>query len=148
MDLVLEAVATTSTEMNAVHHKLIFEDSRPRERDLDPGVLAALEVYRKLYASNEVTRIDTVTRGKALKEFPYFIGDEEFVAELFKGEVIINHPIWSLQGSGATLLDAEISLRQEAQDVSGFYLNHPVEKMSPESINFIRFLARIITSAE
>ena len=67
---------------------------------------------------------------------------ESFEVESDDGVVVIQHPRWSLIGSGTTVLEAEADLLSCAREVAPLYVGVPLDSLSIEALEFRDFLIR------
>jgi hypothetical protein len=72
-----------------------------------------------------------------------------FRGELFQvvvedGQVFLEHPVWSLLGSGSSLAAAEFDLESEALDLADVMRDMPETALSPEACRLREFVLRLI----
>lgn len=74
----------------------------------------------------------------------YEILGEPFRLDFEQGSIIIHHPIWSLVGMGATLLDAEKDLLAEARELAEVLLRVRPTELDVNALQLRDFLFRVI----
>ena len=80
---------------------------------------------------------------EVLRETPYVLAGERFLATMGKRGVIIQHPRWSLIGSGKTLAAAERDLVANAGIVMRVYGRKPASSLDYEARKMYHFALRI-----
>lgn len=84
-----------------------------------------------------------VTQG--IRELPlHCIAGEPFVMSIREGVIELQHEQWSLQGEGATLLEAEQDLLRFATAIAPAYVHHPSHKLTERAQALKDFLLRVI----
>ena len=93
------------------------------------------------------TAVDSEEVERILKietEFSHLVSEEPFRATKADGIFRLRHAKWSVMGEGATLLDAEQALLDEARIDAEVFLEIPLEELSADAIAYRRFLLRIV----
>lgn len=88
----------------------------------------------------------TASRVESTAELPthYWIGPERFGVEFVEGRVVLEHPHWSLGGSGLTVAEARASLMREARDVYASLVDVAEDELSDEAMSMFQFVKRCV----
>ena len=69
---------------------------------------------------------------------------EKFAAEVVDERILITHPKWSLVGNGESVVEAVADLMENAREVQDIFLRCSLDELSPEALELVRFLKRVI----
>lgn len=102
-----------------------MHDSPPLSSDWEPAPLEPVPIVRK--PARPAVRI----------------GGESFYVERDGQTLYLRHPVWSLLGSGASLLEAERDLRAEAKELADVMAHMSPRSLDYEAVRLYRFVLRI-----
>lgn len=71
------------------------------------------------------------------------VGGEAFAVEVDEGTIYLSHPRWSLLGEGASLIEAEANLMEEARALLPVFLAKPITALSEDARALRDFLLRV-----
>lgn len=78
-----------------------------------------------------------------MMECDRLVGGERFYVEREGDRVYLRHPVWSLVGSGPTIVDAENDLRADARDLLSVLDRIDPENVTPGAMRLRECLLRI-----
>jgi len=93
------------------------------------------------FRARDFNTISILLSSVVIKTFQ--IAGVNFLLEFENGMYHLTHPVWSLSGSGHTLIEAEMNLRREASDIFDFYNESSLFSLSNDALKFRDYLMSI-----
>lgn len=71
------------------------------------------------------------------------IAQTDFELTIKRNEILISHPIWSLEGSGSSLYLALKDMVNSANEIAPLYVKESIFNIDPKAFEFREFLLRL-----